>query len=196
MEIFRLQPTNVDSRVISRAADMILNGHLVVYPTDTHPALAADALNPRAIAELCRLKGLNPDKATLTLVCPSIQAAAQYARIDNRAFAIIKRNTPGPVTFILPPAQSLPRIYKGRKEVGVRIPDNPIARALACELGRPLLSGSLGLTDPMALEGNVSMILLDASAEYMADPESSSIVSLLDSAAPEVLRGSPYPLDI
>lgn len=190
MNIVTLYPDSVDARAIARAGDALRAGKLVIYPTDTHPALAADALNAKAIAELCRLKEVNPEKHTLTLVCDSIHMASEYARIDNRAFAVVKRFAPGAVTFILPPAPSLPKVYKGRKEVGIRIPDNPIAVALAAELGRPLLSGSLGTTDPSDLEHAVEMILVDASAEYDADPESSAIISMMDSSAPQVVRAS------
>lgn len=192
MEYFTLY--NPDVRVIESAADALRAGKLVIYPTDSHPALAADSLNPAAIAALCRLKGVNPEKHTLTLVCDSIAQAAQYARIDNNAFDVIKRNTPGPFTFILPPSHTLPKVYKGRKEVGVRIPDNDIARALAAELGHPLLSGSLGETDPMDLESSVEMILIDGAAEFADDPQSSALVSLLDSSAPELLREGPLEL--
>lgn len=190
MEILTLYPDSVDSRAIARAADVLRAGRLVIYPTDTHPALAADALNSAAIEALCRLKGVNPEKQTLTLVCDSIATAAQYARIDNRAFAIVRRNAPGPVTFLLPPAPAagLPKVLKKRKELGVRIPDNAIARALAEELGRPLLSGSLGESDPMELETGVELLLADASAEYAVEPVSSTIVDLTDSSSPEIVR--------
>lgn len=190
MEILTLYPESIDDRAITQAADALRNGKLVIYPTDTHPALAADALNAKAISELCRLKDVNPEKHTLTLVCDTIHMASEYARIDNRAFAVVKRFAPGPVTFILPPAVSLPKVYKGRKEVGIRIPSNSIACALAAELGHPLLSGSLGTTDPIELEDQVQYILVDASAEYDADPESSAIIMLTDSSAPEVIRES------
>ncbi len=194
MEIISIQPYNIDSRVISRAAEELRRGNLVIYPTDSHPALAADSLNTSAIANLCRLKEVNPEKHTLTLVCDSIGMASQYARIDNTAFQTLKHNTPGPFTFILPPSPSLPKVYKGRKEVGIRIPANDIAIALASELGHPLLSGSLGDSDPTELENSVKLLLADASAEYMDDPQSSAIVSLLDSSAPEVIREGPLPL--
>ncbi|MBD5325916.1 MAG: threonylcarbamoyl-AMP synthase [Muribaculaceae bacterium] len=186
MEILTLY--SADMRAIEQAVDALRDGKLVIYPTDTHPALAADSLNPAAIAALCRLKGVNPDKHTLTLVCDSIATAAQYARIDNRAFQIVKRNSPGPFTFILPPATTLPKVYKGRKEVGVRIPDNDIARALAAELGHPLLSGSLGTSDPTELDHAVELMLVDGVKEYDVDVQSSTIVSLLDSANPEIVR--------
>ena len=185
---------SADMRAIEQAAEALRAGKLIIYPTDTHPALAADSMNTAAIAALCRLKGVNPEKHTLTLVCDSIATAAQYARIDNRAFQMIKRNTPGPFTFILPPALTLPKVYKGRKEVGIRIPDNEIARALAVEMGHPLLSGSLGTADPMDHENSVELMLVDGCNEFNPDVQSSTIISLLDSASPEILReGSKEP---
>lgn len=188
MEILTLYPDSIDSRAIARAADLLRRGKLVIYPTDTHPALAADALNPAAIADLCALKGVDPEKHTLTLVCSGIASAAQYARIDDRAFALIRRNSPAPITYLLPPATGLPKVLKKRKQLGIRIPDNAIARSLAEELGRPLLSGSLGENDPMELESRIDLLLVDASAEYAAEPQSSAIVDLTDSSAPEILR--------
>ncbi len=196
MEIFTLQPGNPDRRVIARAAEALLAGKLVIYPTDTHPALAADGLNQKAVDRLCRLKKVNPDKQSLTLVCDSISSAAQYARIDNKAFSIIKRNTPGAVTFLLPPSPSMPKVYKGRKQLGIRIPDNPIAISLAEELGRPLLSGSLGTTDPAELENEVEMMLIDAAAEFYDDVESSAIVDLMDSSEPIIVRESSRPISL
>lgn len=196
MEIINVYQGNIDRRAIERAAEALRQGELVIYPTDTHPALAADALNGKTVTELCRLKGVNPDKHTLTLVADSISMAAEYARIDNRAFAVMKRNTPGAVTFLLPPAQTLPKVFKGRKQVGIRIPDNAIARALAEELGHPLLSGSLGETDPYELERNVALLLNDAEAEFDTRRESSAIVDLTDSSAPEVIRESSRQLEL
>lgn len=185
---------SVDRRAIDAAAEALRRGEIVIYPTDSHPALAADSLNPAAITALCRAKGVNPEKHTLTLVCDSIATAAQYARIDNRAFQILKHNTPGPFTFILPPSQSLPKVYKGRKEVGIRIPDNDIARALAAELGHPILSGSIGNNDPLEYENVSSLQIIDAAAEY-TDPQSSAIYSLMDSSSPELIREGPKELE-
>lgn len=196
MEIVNLHPANPDRRAISRAADALRDGKLVIYPTDTHPALAADGLNIKAVERLCRLKQINPERQSLTLVCDSISSAAQYARIDNVAFSIIKRNTPGAVTFILPPSPSMPKVYKGRKQVGIRIPDNPIALMLAEELGRPLLSGSLGTSDPSELEASVTLLLIDADAEYLDSVESSAIVDLMDSSEPVIVRESSRPLSL
>lgn len=188
MEIVSLYPDNIDRRAIGRAAEALRNGELVIYPTDTHPALAASPTNAAAIAELCRLKNIDPDKHALTLVCDSIATAAQFARIDNNAFSIIKRNTPKAVTFLLPTSTTMPKALKKRKQIGVRIPDNAIALALIEEFGQPLLSGSLGESDPMELEAHISMLLSDASAEYTIDVQSSAIVDLTDSSSPEIIR--------
>lgn len=194
MEILSIYPKSVDMRAIERAVDIIRQGGVVIYPTDSNPALAADSLNPQAIAALCRLKGIDPAKQTLSIVCASIAQAAQYARIDNRAFDVVRRNLPGPFTFILPPVAALPKPFKHRKQVGVRVPDNEIARALAEELGHPIVSGSLGGVDPFELESQVELMLTDADADFDAPRRSTAIVSLLDSSAPEIVREGPLEL--
>lgn len=181
-------------RAIERAVEIIREGGVVIYPTDSNPALAADSLNPQAISALCRLKGIDPAKQTLSIVCSSIAQAAQYARIDNRAFDIIRRNLPGPFTFILPPVAALPKPFKHRKQVGVRVPDNDIARALAEELGHPIVSGSLGGVDPFDLESQVELMLTDSTADYDQPQQSTAIVSLLDSSDPQIIREGPVEL--
>ncbi len=189
MEIISLFPLSPDSRAINRAATLLRQGQVIIYPTDSNPALAALPSSKRAIAELCRLKGIDPAKQTLTLVCASIQQATQVARIDNRAFEIMRRNVPGPFTFILP------SLLRGRKEIGIRIPANPIALALAQELDSPIVSGSLSNYDPLDLDSQVPLMLADASVEYSdPQPSSTALISLLNSAVPEILRDGPLPL--
>ncbi|MBD5239902.1 MAG: threonylcarbamoyl-AMP synthase [Bacteroidales bacterium] len=195
MEVLSIYPKSIDVRAIERAVDIIRKGGVIIYPTDSNPALAADSLNPQAIATLCRLKGIDPAKQTLSIVCDSIAQAAQYARIDNRAFDIIRRNLPGPFTFILPPVAALPKQFKHRKQVGVRVPDNDIARALAEELGHPIVSGSLGNVDPFELESQVELMITDAMADADEPRQSTAIVSLLDSSNPEILREGPSELN-
>lgn len=194
MEISSLYPDNVNRRVLEQAVQELERGELVVYPTDSHPAVGVDATNVTAVQKLCRLKNVNPEKQTLTIVCSSIAQASQYARIDNRAFRILKHNTPGPFTFILPPASSLPKIFKGRKQVGIRIPNNNIATELTEAFGRPLLSGSLGTSDPAEFENSISRVLVDATADPYVEVESSAVVDLTDSSAPEIIREGPVAL--
>lgn len=195
MEVLSIYPKSIDMRAIERAVDIIREGGVVIYPTDSNPALAADSLNPQAIATLCKLKGIDPAKQTLSIVCESIAQAAQYARIDNKAFDIIRRNLPGPFTFILPPVAALPKPFKHRKQVGVRVPDNDIARALAGELGHPIVSGSLGGIDPFELESQIELMITDAMADSDEPRQSTALVSLLDSSNPEILREGPRELE-
>ncbi len=194
MEVIDIYPGSIDARAIERAADIIREGGIIIYPTDSNPALAADSLNPAAVATLCRLKGIDPARQTLSIVCSSIAQAAQYTRIDNRAYDILRRNLPGPFTFILPPVSSLPKPFKNRKQVGVRVPDNAIARALAEELGHPIVNGSLGGVDPYELESKVELMLVNAEAYYEGPHQSTAIVSLLDSSSPEIIREGPVEL--
>ncbi len=142
MKILKIHPTSVDDRYISEAVAALRSGEIIIYPTDTLYALGCDALNNRAVERLCRIKGINPDKNLLSVVCDGLSQASFYARIDNRAFALLKKYLPGPFTFVLPASTNLPKIFKGRHQVGIRIPDNAIARRLAEELGNPLMSSS------------------------------------------------------
>lgn len=194
MEHFELHPNNVNLREVGRISDILRSGDVIIYPTDTHPALGCDALNASAIAKLCKIKGVNPEKQTLSIVCSSLSQAAVYARIDNRAFAVMRANLPGPFTFLLPAASTLPKAFKGRKQVGIRIPESEIARALAEDLGNPILNGSIGEADPFDFEHCVEAIVTNADASPDDFRPSSAIVDLTDSANPEILREGPREL--
>lgn len=194
MKTFTLYGGGVDSRIMEQAVALLREGGVVIYPTDTLYAMGCDALNPKAVEKLCRLKGINPDKQMLSVVCSDFSQAAEYARIDNRAFRIMKEYLPGPFTFVLPAAHTLPRQFKGRKTVGVRIPDNPIARAMAEALGNPVMSSSVAPYDP---DDIVSPAALAIDYEHQADAlidggegldTPSTVVDLTDSSNPEVLR--------
>ena len=139
--------TQLNDRNLDKAVRALADGEIIIYPTDTLYALGCDALNNRAVERLCRIKGINPDKQLLSVICADISEAAEYARIDNRAFKILKANLPGPFTFILPASTSLPKVFKGRKSVGVRVPDCEVALALARGLGHPVLSTSVEIDD-------------------------------------------------
>ncbi len=145
MEIIENRGSSPDSRIVERAVEALRNGKVIIYPTDTLYALGCDALNARAIEKLCRIKGINPEKNVLSIVCSDLSQAASYARIDNRIYRLIKTYLPGPFTFILPASTSLPKVFKGRKSVGIRIPDCEMARAIAREMDGPILSSSVVL---------------------------------------------------
>lgn len=199
MKVIENRGSGVDSRALAEAVAALRNGDIIIYPTDTLYALGCDALNNRAIERLCRLKGINPDKNFLSIVCSGLSQAAEYARIDNTAFRMLKYYLPGPFTFILPASTTLPKVFKGRKSVGVRVPACDFARALAEELGNPVLTTSVapdGECDESELADASSLAMLyGGSAEIVLAVDGgegslvpSTIVDILDSRAPEVTR--------
>lgn len=195
MKILRMYPTSINDRYLDEVVDTLRRGGLIIYPTDTVYAIGCDALNSRAIEKVCRIKGLNPDKNTLSIIAADMSMAAEYARIDNKAFHLLKDNLPGPFTFILPAATTLPKAFKGRHTVGVRIPDNAIATAIARELGNPILSTSIMPdadgnypVDPQAIALEVPSeidLVIDGGE---GSSEVSTVVDATDPTAPEILR--------
>ncbi|MDE5726213.1 MAG: threonylcarbamoyl-AMP synthase [Duncaniella sp.] len=192
MKQLKMYPTSLNDRYLDEAVECLEQGGVIIYPTDTLYALGCDALNNGAIERLCKIKGVDPRKQTLSVVCSGISMASEYARVDNEAFRILRRNLPGPFTFILPASTTLPKIFKGRKEVGIRVPANPIASALADRLGHPLLSTSIPQdedgVDPatVALEyEGVASLLIDG-GEGEGIP--STVVDITDSRNPEIVR--------
>lgn len=196
MKTLTIFPDNPNERHIAEAARALEQGEIIVYPTDTLYAMGCDALNPKAIERLCRLKGLNPDKNLLSVVCSDLSMASDYARIDNPAFRLMKDYLPGPFTFILRASTTLPKVFKGRKSVGIRVPDNSIARAVAAELGHPILSTSVpddddhSVCSPDAVEllyeNNNLVTLMINGGEGGIEP--STIVDITDTDNPQILR--------
>ena len=196
MKILKLYSDNPNQNYIDEAVEALRAGEIVIYPTDTLYALGCDALNNRAIERLCRIKGINPDKNLLSVVCDELSQVAEYARVDNRAFRLLKEYLPGPFTFVLPASTTLPKVFKGRKTVGVRIPDNNIARALARALGHPVLSSSVELEDEyetpdgealgLRYEGQPEVSIILDGGEGGSTP--STVVDCTDSSAPEIIR--------
>lgn len=194
METLLFHGNQIDERHIDRAVDVITSGGIIIYPTDSLYALGCDALDNRSIERLCRIKGINPDKQLLSVVCADISQAADYARIDNRAFRLLKEYLPGPYTFILPASNRLPKAFKGRRSAGIRIPDNAVARALAAALGHPLLSTSVAIDDDDEAASPASIAMhYDGLADLILDcgeggTVPSTVVDLSDSASPSVIR--------
>ncbi len=198
MTILKMYPTSINARYMELVENALRDGELIVYPTDTLYAVGCNALNNGAIERICQLKGLNPQKTNLSIICCDISQASEYVKIDNRAFRIIKEALPGPFTFILPASTSLPKVFKGRKVVGLRIPDNPIALDIARRLGNPILTTSvvsvgedmsdIDIADPEALamkyEDTVSLLIDGGEGGY----EPSTVVDLTDSSNPVIVR--------
>lgn len=147
MKILKVFENNPNPKYLDMAVEALRDGDIVIYPTDTLYAIGCDALNNSAINKICKLKGINPDKTNLSIICDGISMAAEYARFDNRQFKVLKTNLPGPFTFILSSSSSLPKVFKGRKTVGIRVPENNVAVELVRRLGNPILSTTISYTD-------------------------------------------------
>lgn len=119
------------------------DGQIMIWPTDTLYGIACDAFNSKAIDRICRLKGINPEKTNLSIVCADISQASEYVKFDNSAFRLLRDNTPGQFTFIFKAASTLPKVFKGRKAVGIRIPDNPLCLQIVRQLGHPVMTTSI-----------------------------------------------------
>lgn len=195
MKILKMYTSNINDRFMDEVIETLRDGGIVIYPTDTLYAIGCDALKNNAIERICKIKGINPQRTNLSIVCSDISQASQYARIDNRAFQLLRENLPGAFTFILPAASTLPKVFKGRKTVGIRVPDNVIACEIAARLGNPILTTSIEWDDdpedgcnPQAIamkyEDVVDIVIDGGNGELTP----STIVDCTDSAAPEIVR--------
>lgn len=155
--LIKIYPENPNIRDVLQVIQVLKEGGLVIYPTDTVYAIGCDALNVRAVERICKLKGIDPQKTNLSIICYDLSNISEYAKVNNATFKLMKKNLPGPFTFLLNATTSLPKIYKNRKEVGIRIPDNNIIRTLVKELGNPILTMSIHDEDEVL--------------EYSTDPE-------------------------
>lgn len=200
METLKIYNDNIAENQIEKTVEILKDGGLIVIPTDTLYAVACDALNPKAIEKVCRLKGINPEKTNLSILCNDISMVSDYAKFDNYAFKLMKDNTPGPFTFLFRAASSLPRAFKGRKIVGIRIPDNESVRKIIERLGNPLLSTSITYQDDdYALNPELIEEEYEDKADLMIMGEegrlqASAIVDCTGSE-PEIIREGPLPLN-
>ncbi|MBD5298715.1 MAG: threonylcarbamoyl-AMP synthase [Bacteroides sp.] len=147
MKTIKIWNNEISGRQLDEVCSALERGEIVIMPTDTLYGITCDALNPKAIERLCAIKGINPDKTHLSIICTGISMAAEYGRFDNDTYRLLRDNTPGPFTFLVKSAPTLPKAFKGRKVVGIRIPDNPCCLAVAERLGHPLLTTSIEFED-------------------------------------------------
>ena len=170
-EYFHIHPDNPQHRLISQAVEIIHNGGVVVYPTDSSYAIGCHLGNKQAAERIRRIRQLDKHH-NFTLVCRDLSEISQYSKVDNINYRLLKSQTPGPYTFILPATGEVPRrlLNPKRKNIGLRIPDNLIVMALLAELKEPLMSCTLMLpgdelpmTDPqqiqLQLENHVDLII-------------------------------------
>jgi tRNA threonylcarbamoyl adenosine modification protein (Sua5/YciO/YrdC/YwlC family) len=140
-----IHPQNPQQRNINTVVEALKKGGVIIYPTDTIYGLGCDIFNQKAIERICRIKGINPAKAQLSFVCYDLSDMSKYIKpIPTATYRLLRYHLPGPYTFILNASKEVPRLLKSKKDtVGLRIPDNLIARCIVKELGHPILSVSL-----------------------------------------------------
>src|SRR5579863_2373127 len=143
--LLHLHPVNPQVRNVKTVVECLLDGGVIVYPTDTIYGLGCDIFQGKAIERICRIKQVDPAKAQLSFICDDLSDLSNYTKsISTPLYRLLKTYLPGPYTFILPASKQVPRILKSKKDtIGLRVPDNTIARSIIKELGHPILSASL-----------------------------------------------------
>jgi tRNA threonylcarbamoyl adenosine modification protein (Sua5/YciO/YrdC/YwlC family) len=143
--LIHIHPQNPQPRLLRQVADVLRSGGVVIYPTDTIYGLGCDIQQQKAVERICRIKGVDAQKAQLSFVCHDLSHLSEYAKqLNTPVYRTLKQYLPGPYTFILGASKAVPRILKTKKDtVGIRVPDNAIARCIVEELGNPILSASL-----------------------------------------------------
>lgn len=143
--LIRLHPVDPQLRQVKTIVECLLDGGVIIYPTDTIYGLGCDIRKPKAFERICRIKNIDPAKAQLSFVCADLSDMSKYAKsISTPLYRSLKNYLPGPFTFILPASKEVPRLLQSKKNtIGLRIPDNKIANTIVEQLGNPLLSASL-----------------------------------------------------
>lgn len=157
-EFIKIYEDKPNEAAIKKVVDVLRNGGLIIYPTDTVYGLGCDITNSKALERVAKIKGIKLEKANFSFVCSDLSNLSDYAKqIDTATFKILKRALPGPYTFILPGNNDLPKEFRKKKTVGIRVPDNNIAIEIVRMLGNPIVSTSIHDDDEVL--------------EYSTDPE-------------------------
>lgn len=202
-EFIKIYDENPNPKAIQKVVTILKNGGLVIYPTDTVYGLGCDLSNNKALEKIARLKNVKLEKAKFSFICSSLSNLSDYVKqIDTATFKILKRAFPGPYTFILSGSNNLPKVFKKKKTVGLRIPDNSIIQAILQELGNPIASTSIRddddileyTTDPELIyekwKNNVDLVIDGGYGGNLA----STVIDLTDD--PTVVREGKGNLDI
>ena len=203
-QFLRIYNENPNPKEIEKVVSVLRKGGLVIYPTDTVYGLGCDITNSKALEKIARIKGVKLEKANLSFICNDLSHLSDYVRqIDTRTYKILKRSLPGPYTFILPGNNNLPKVFKKKVTVGIRVPDNNIVQAIVRELGNPIVSTSIYdedelieyTTDPELIFEkwrNIVDIVIDGG---YGDNQPSTVIDLTDDD-PIVIRDGKGSLDI
>jgi len=157
--LIKIYPENPNEKVIQQVVDVLKKGGIVIYPTDTVYGMGCDISNSKAIEKICKIRGIKPEKANFSFICYDLSHISDFTRqIDNETYRVIKKALPGPFTFIFNANKNVPKLLSSNKKtVGIRVPDNTIARAIVKMLGNPIISTSIHDDDEII--------------EYSTDPE-------------------------
>jgi len=155
--LVKIYDTNPSPIEIRRVAEVVRKGGIIIFPTDGVYAFGCDIFNAAGVEFISKLKNKDLRKADLSFVCHEMSQISEYAKMDDVAFKLMKKNLPGPFTFILNGSSKLPKLFKNKKTVGIRMPNNPIALEIVRELGNPMMTSSI-FTD-------------EKTTEYITDPE-------------------------
>ena len=157
-ELLKIFPENPNPKAIKKVIEVLKKGGVIIYPTDTVYGLGCDITNLKALERIAKIKGIKLERSNFSFICQDLSNLSDYVtQIDNSTFKLLKRTLPGPYTFILPGASTLPHPFKKKKTVGIRIPDNTIALEIVKSLGNPIVSTSIHDEDELL--------------EYTTDPE-------------------------
>lgn len=203
-EFLKLYPENPNPKAIKQVVEVLKKGGLIIYPTDTVYGLGCDITNTRALEKVAQIKGVKLEKANFSFICHDLSNLSDYVKqIDTSTFKILKRALPGPYTFILPGAKTLPSVFKKKKTVGIRVPDNNIALEIVRALGNPIISTSIHdedeileyTTDPeLILEKWDKRVDLVIDGGY-GDNEASTVIDF-SQGVPEIIREGKGSLEI
>ena len=203
-EFIKIYNENPNPQEISKIVKILQKGGLIIYPTDTVYGLGCDFTNTKALEKIARIKGVKLEKSNFSFICNDLSHLSDYVKqIDTPTYKILKRALPGPYTFILPGSTSLPKVFKKKRTVGIRVPDNSIARVLVETLGNPIISTSIRddddvieyTTDPELIYEkwkDVVDVVIDGG---YGDNEASTVIDLTDSE-PFVIRKGKGSLDV
>ncbi len=175
-EFLTIHPDNPEPRKIQQVVSALRNGAVVVYPTDTIYGLGCDIHNARAVERVARIKGIKPQKNDFSFICHDLSHIADYARVDNQTFKLMKRLLPGPYTFVLEASNRVPKVLNtNKKTIGIRVPNHEIPRRIVLELGNPILTTTVKDDDEIS--------------QYPTDPE--EIYGLFQHLVDIVIDGGP-----
>lgn len=203
-KFIKIYPENPNEKEIAKVVKVLQDGGLVIYPTDTVYGLGCDITNTKALEKIAKIKGIKLEKANFSFVCSDLKNISDYVRqIDTPTFKILKRALPGPYTFILPGNNNLPKEFKKKNTVGIRVPDNNIALEIVRQLGNPIVSTSIYdedevleyTTDPeLIFEKWQNLVDVVIDGGY-GDNFASTVIDL-SNGEPEVIREGKGSLDI